>query len=243
MNIINIINEKGAQNGCLFDTGRLRRASALIIGAGGLGCGIAVHLAGAGVGGIGICDFDRVSESNLNRQFLYNAGDIGREKAATAARFLEKYAPDCRVAEISMKLSAGNAEEMIDGYDLAVLACDNIETRLAANNACVRRARALVDSGISGACGRVYLYIPGETACLNCLMDGKNESADKRTVSAAAGTVGGIAAMTALKYLSGDIGAKGGELIVIDTANNTIDNLPVKRSGECKTCGGDSYER
>lgn len=235
---MNLSLEKDSQNSCLLDTDSLRGSRALLIGAGGLGCNIAVHLAGAGVGKISVCDFDSVSQSNLNRQFLYTEADIGRFKADAAAAALAKYAADCSVTSVNIKITAENAAQAVSGFDLVALACDNIQTRLAVNRACTENKTTLLDSGIAGACGRVYLYIPGKTACLNCIMEGEKESADKRTVSAAAGAVGSFAAMTALLFLSG-AKSQAGKLILIDTVNYTTDVLSVKKSNECKICGGD----
>lgn len=229
--------QKDAQNSCLLDTSRLRKSSVLLIGAGGLGCGIAVSLAGAGVGEIVICDYDKVSAGNLNRQFLYKASNIGKSKAELAAKRIAEYAPDCRVTSISQKVYEDNAERIVDGYDMVMLASDNMPVRLAVNSACVRLGATLADAGISGCCGRVYIYIPKKTPCLACLESGQ-ESRDKRTVGAAAGIISGFAAFSALKFLSDGFCDKAGKLILIDANNGIIDELAVKRLKNCNICGG-----
>ena len=229
---------KELQNGCLLDTERLRGVRVGIVGAGGLGCNVAVHLAGAGVGTLTLFDFDTVSESNLNRQFLYEPSDIGEQKAALAAQRLSRFAPECSITALCRKIDSSNAAELTDGFDLVILACDNLKTRLAVNFARVHAAKPLMDCGISRGCGSAYLYTPG-VACLGCVLDALRESADKRTVSAAAGAVGSFAAMAALAYLSGKSGLKPGELLLIDAVGATAEKLPVKKSHECKICGGE----
>lgn len=230
---------KDEQNSCLFNTRRLRLSNVLLIGVGGIGCGIAVHLAGAGVGSISVCDFDVAAAENLNRQFIFTTADLGARKAEAAARFVSGYAPDCRVTPIVQKVSGQNAADIISGYDLVMLACDNIPTRLAVNEACSMLCINLIDSGISGGCGSSYLYIPGKSACLACLMDSTAESADKRTVGAVAGIVAGIASVTALEILSSKSHKKAGKLILTDALNNTTDELNIKKLKGCRICGGD----
>lgn len=234
-----IAEEKDMGNCVLYNVKNLRSSKVLLIGAGGLGCGIGVHLAAAGVGEITVCDYDTVSIRNLNRQFFYNPDDVGKDKAQIAAVKLSDFAPDCKIHAITRKVNHKNVEETVAGYDMVILACDNIKVRLYANSACVKERIMLLDSGISAGCGSVYLYIPDKTPCLACFTKNGEESEEKRTVSAAAGVISGYAAMTALRALSGENDENEGKLNIIDTVNGTVDRLSIHKKKHCKICGGD----
>lgn len=234
-----IAEEKDFGNRVLYNVEKLRSSKVLLIGAGGLGCGIGVHLAAAGIGEITVCDYDTVSIRNLNRQFFYNPNDVGKDKAQIAAVKLSDFAPDCKIQSITRKVNHKNVDETVAGYDIVILACDNTKVRLYANSACVKQKIMLLDSGIAAGCGSVYLYIPEKTPCLSCFTKMGEESEDKRTVSAAAGVISGFAAMTALRTLSGSDDGNVGKLNIIDTVNGTVDRLPIQRKKNCKICGGD----
>lgn len=234
--------EKDAQNGCFFDTVRLRQAKVLLVGAGGLGCPIATHLAAAGVGMLTIYDGDTVALKNLNRQFLYTAADCGRNKAEICAERLAAFAPDCTFYAVPQYIRQDNAEQAVKGFDLAITACDTMQARLWLNAACVRAGVPLLDAGIAGVQGQVALYCPPDTACLACCFLETDESRQKQTFGAAAGTVGAFAAAAALSFLSGST-AYSGHLYCIHCLTGETETLPIRRSELCTICGGDGYGR
>lgn len=240
---MNIRSEKDAQNSVLLDTEKIRRARVLLIGAGGLGAPVAVNLASAGIGSLTVCDFDTVSPSNLNRQFLYTPDDVGKDKATLSAQRLSAFAPDCEIRALSRKIGSSNAEEIIKNSDMVILACDNTKTRLEVNRACVKGGVPLLNCGIAGAGGGIYLYIPEKTPCLACFTEEGDESADKRTLGAAAGIIGGFAATVALRALSGEYDKNAGVLTIIDTVSGTADKLLIHKKSNCKICGGDLNAR
>lgn len=215
---------------------KLKNSSVLVVGAGGLGCNVLMHLAGAGVGTVGVCDFDTVSQSNLNRQFLYNYEDIGKPKANLAAQRLSLYAPDCNFIEINCKITQENAPDAVSGFDLVILACDSFKTRLIINKACVQKSIPLVNAGVAELEGNVFLCVPHKTPCLYCLYENAGESPSKNTLSAAAGVVGSFAALTAIMFLANSEYEDIGKLILIDMHKNEITKLSVKKRGSCKIC-------
>ena len=141
---------------------KLRRARALVVGAGGLGCPALLYLAAAGVGEIGIADADAVAESNLNRQVLFGQDDIGKPKAETAAQYLREKYPDVRLTALPFFLTAENALETIAPYDIVLDGSDNFPTRYLVNDACVLLGKPLVFGAIYQYEGQVALFNAGE---------------------------------------------------------------------------------
>ena len=232
-----IKSEKDRQNAALFDTDKLRNSKVLLIGLGGLGSPVAYALAGAGIGKLTLCDKDTVSESNLNRQTLYTAKDIGKSKAKTACDVLSSFAPDCDIDFIDEEVNESNADFLVSDNDLVILAADNNRVRFDVNKACAKQGVMLLNVGIANAFGSIYLYIPGKTPCLACVL-GETESNDKRTCAACCGAVGSLAAMRALSALCGaDI--HEGKIAVIDCLELTVDLLPIRRRNGCDICGGE----
>ena len=232
-----IKSEKDRQNAALFDTDKLRNSKVLLIGLGGLGSPVAYALAGAGIGKLTLCDKDTVSESNLNRQTLYTAKDIGKSKAKTACDVLSSFAPDCDIDFIDEEVNESNADFLVSDNDLVILAADNNRVRFDVNKACAKQGVMLLNVGIANAFGSIYLYIPGKTPCLACVL-GETESNDKRTCAACCGAVGSLAAMRALSALCGaDI--HEGKIAVIDCLELTVDLLSIRQRSGCDICGGE----
>lgn len=148
---------------------RLNAGRVLVIGAGGLGSPILFGLAGAGIGRIGIVDADRVSASNLNRQFLYTPADCGCLKAEVARDRIVAYHPDLQIEAYPETLDESRAMRWFSDYDLVVGAVDNNKTRRIINAACCRLSLPWVDGGIQGFSGYAALIIPGKTPCFDCL--------------------------------------------------------------------------
>ena len=146
----------------------LREASVLVVGAGALGSPVAMHLAGAGVGKLGIVDADEVELSNLHRQHLHFTPDVGVPKAHSAAAKLGFLNPETVVEPYQVRLEAENAAGLIEGSDLVVDCSDSFETRYAVNAACCAAGVPLVEGGALGMGGLVMAVRPGETACYRC---------------------------------------------------------------------------
>lgn len=196
-----------------------------IIGAGALGCNIAVHLAGAGVGRLIICDFDKVSAGNLNRQFLYTAGDIGKSKALSAKKKLSEYSPDTEISAIEAKITDELIPDELKSCDMIFLAVDNKKARRAAALFCEKNGIPLMTGGIDGFYGKAYLYIPDVTPTPEKagMLDGKKA---KTNISATAGIIGSLQAAVGIQYLLTRDTALGGKLTVFDKDN--FDTLKIR---------------
>lgn len=208
--------------------------SAAVIGCGGLGCNIAVHLAGAGIGRIYLCDFDSVSESNLNRQFFYGRGDIGKKKTEAAAGFIKNYAPETEVFSADKRISDKKDLDFAMDCDMIFLAADNNETRKTVQLFCKEKKIPLVNGGINSFSGTVYLYIPEKSPCLDCAGLTEKENRKIKSVSSTAGIIGALEAEIGIKYLLGDDEAAG-ILHIYDRGE--INKLKIKPQESCGLCG------
>ena len=189
---------------------KLAKARVLVIGAGGLGCPILLHLAAAGVGTLGIADGDSISESNLNRQTLFGVKDIGKPKAMSAANKLKEQYPDIDFELIPEFLNSQNALDIIEGFDLVLDGSDNFGTRYLINDACVLLHKPLIMGAIYQYEGQVAVFNtgsdpinyrdiypnpPGEQEIPNC--------AEAGVLGVLPGMVGILQATEAIKLLSG----------------------------------------
>ncbi|MDP6511039.1 MAG: ThiF family adenylyltransferase, partial [Dehalococcoidia bacterium] len=147
---------------------KLMEAKMLLVGAGGLGSPAAMYLAAAGVGKLGIVDFDRVDLSNLQRQILHGQSDIGRRKTVSAAETLHQINPDVELALYEERLCSDNIMDVIAGYDIVVDGCDNFPTRYLVNDACVLAGKANVHGSIFLFEGQLSVFLPGQ-GCYRCL--------------------------------------------------------------------------
>ena len=207
--------------------------SVCVIGCGGLGCNVSVHLAGAGAGKIFLCDFDCVEESNLNRQFMYAFSDVGESKCQTLMKKLSLYAPKAEITAVEKKICDESDLDFAVCCDLIILAVDNNEARKVVNAFCLKNRIPLIDGGISEFYGRMYFCIPEKTPCLFCAgMISKNAKAV--SVSSTAGLIGSLEASAAIKYLSSGDESMSGKIYVYDS--DRFDTLPVKASAECEFC-------
>lgn len=206
--------------------------SAAVIGCGGLGCNIAVHLAGAGIGKLVLVDFDTVNKSNLNRQFLYSIEDTGRFKAELAAERLKKYSPDTDVIFLSRKIDSTEDLNEIKNVDIVFLAVDNNEARKVLQKICAYNKIPLVNGGINGFFGTAYLYIPGKSPCLDCAGLAEKESGGV-SVSSTAGIIGALEAEIGIRFLLGD-DEPAGILHIYDSGEiNKMKIMPQKNCGLC----------
>ena len=139
---------------------RLQRGSVLIVGAGGLGCPVAIYLAAAGVGRIGIIDFDKVDTSNLQRQIAYTEAEVGEPKVEMLSRRLRAMNSALQVDAIARRFDADTAE-LVDNYDVIIDASDNLATKYFCNDVCVEHRRPLVHASINQFTGNVMTILPG----------------------------------------------------------------------------------
>ncbi|NQW23078.1 MAG: molybdopterin-synthase adenylyltransferase MoeB [SAR202 cluster bacterium] len=221
---------------------KLMGSSALIIGAGGLGSPSAIYLALAGVGTVGIVDFDVVELSNLQRQVLHHTADVGRPKVQSALDNIKSYNPDVNVVLHETRLESDNAMDIISQYDLVINGADNFATRYLVNDACYLLNKPLVDGSILIFDGQATVFLPGE-GCYRCLFPSPPppgmvpNCAEAGVLGALTGLVGSIQATEALKYFLGIGESLSSRLMLIDALSMTFREVRLKRNPACPLCG------
>jgi len=229
---------------------RLARARVLVIGAGALGTAALYYLAAAGVGTLGIADDDTLELHNLHRQILYTNDDIGRRKAEAAAERLAAFNPDISALPHPVRVTADNAVELINDYELVVDATDRLETKFLINDACARAGRPLVHAAVLGFEARVAVFDARTGPCLRCLFPSLPEvpaltCSEAGVLGAITGITGSLQALEAIKWLladNGDDSGSGletllGRLWLLDgrTLQTRVIDLP--RDPQCRICG------
>jgi adenylyltransferase/sulfurtransferase len=223
---------------------KLMQSKVLIIGAGGLGSPSAVYLALAGVGTIGIVDFDVVELSNLQRQILHHTPDVGRPKVKSARDNILAYNPDVKVVLHETRLESHNAMEIMGQYDVVINGADNFATRYLVNDACYLLKKPLVDGSILIFDGQATVFLPGE-GCYRCLFPSPPppgmvpNCAEAGVLGALTGLVGSIQATEALKLLLGIGQSLSSRLLLIDALSMSFREVRLRRNPQCPLCGDD----
>ncbi|MGH2759787.1 MAG: HesA/MoeB/ThiF family protein, partial [Actinomycetota bacterium] len=190
---------------------KLLDARVLVVGAGGLGSPVALYLGAAGVGTIGLLDFDEVDITNLQRQVLHGTADVGRPKTASGAETLRGINPDVEIVEINERLDGSNAFRILEDFDVVVDGSDNFPTRYLLNDACYLRGKPLVSGAIFQFEGQVTTFDPrrDDSPCYRCIFPSPPppgsvpDCAQAGVFGVLAGTVGTIQATEAIKLLAG----------------------------------------
>ena len=221
---------------------RINRASVLVVGAGGLGSPVALYLAAAGVGTIGIVDSDVVDISNLQRQILHTTADIGRKKVASARETLRALNPNLEIVSYDTRLNAGNILDLIKDYDVVTDGSDNFPTKFLVNDACVMTDTPLSIAGIFRFSGQILTVVPHEGPCYRCLIPqppppGAIPSCQEAGIfGAVAGTVGVVQATEVLKLILGKGQLLSGRLLLFEALQMRFEPIEVKRNPECPVC-------
>ncbi|MBI2328421.1 MAG: HesA/MoeB/ThiF family protein [Chloroflexi bacterium] len=216
---------------------KLKQAKVIVVGSGGLGAPAAIYLAAAGVGTIGIVDYDRVELSNLNRQILHWDSDIGRSKVDSAVEKLSQLNPDVKIEAIEETVSEANVSRLLAGFDLVVDGLDNLSTRYLLNKAAIESNIPLVHGTVYGLEGRAMTVIPGKTACLRCVYRGLIPPGKCPAVGVIPAVIGCIQATEAIKYIMGIGKLLTNRLLLYDGLNMNFTELVVKRDPNCEHCG------
>ena len=221
---------------------RLLESKALLIGAGGLGSPAALYLAAAGVGTIGIVDFDVVDLSNLQRQILHTNDRVGERKVESARKTLNALNPDVSVVTHEEMLVADNVERIIHGYDVIIDGTDTFETRYLLNDAAVAKNIPVIHASVFRFEGQLTTFIPFEGPCYRCLYPTPPppELAPGCSVAGVLGVVPGIMGMLqaneALKVLLGIGDTLAGRLLLFDALDTTFTELKLRRDPSCPVC-------
>jgi adenylyltransferase/sulfurtransferase len=222
---------------------RLLRASALVVGAGGLGSPAAFYLAAAGVGTIGIVDRESVALSNLQRQILHTTEEVGRPKAPSAKARLEALNPTVTVHPIQESVTAANAQRLMAPYEMVLDGSDNFATRYLVNDACVLTGKPFVYGGVVQFGGQIMTVIPGRSACFRCVFPeppqpGAISSCQEAGIlGVAAGVIGSLMAYEALKWFLGIGEPLVDRLLVFDGRTAKTREVPLRRNPSCAVCG------
>jgi sulfur-carrier protein adenylyltransferase/sulfurtransferase len=221
---------------------KLKRARVLVIGAGGLGSPAALYLAAAGVGTLGIVDFDSVDMSNLHRQVLFDTSGIARLKADAARERLENLNPEIAIIAHAIELDAGNVSALLGAYDFILDGTDRLSTRYLINDACVILAKPLVAAAIHRFEGQAMTYVPGRGPCYRCLFPEAPEGlvancAQAGVLGVLPGVLGTIQATEAIKLILGVGELLVGRLLTYDALEMSFREFSFERRPDCAVCG------
>jgi len=219
---------------------RLRGASVLVVGAGGLGVPVLQYLAGAGVGRLGIIDADRLEPSNLHRQTWYALSECGQEKSTLAAARVNALNPEVRVEPHALRLDAGNASRLAAGYDLILDCSDNFATKFLLNDLALTSGKPVLFASVYQYEGQVQLVRGDDaSACLRCVWpeatrDGLiGNCAEAGVLGPVPGVFGSLQALEALKLLLGLPGLNAGEMLIFDLVTLNTQRLRARRAPDC----------
>ncbi|MDR2087345.1 MAG: HesA/MoeB/ThiF family protein [Dysgonamonadaceae bacterium] len=221
---------------------KISNAKVLIVGAGGLGAPVALYLAAAGVGTIGIIDGDVVDLSNLQRQIIHFTADVNKPKVISAKEKINQLNPDVNVIVYQTLFTSENALEIINDYDFIVDGTDNFPVKFLINDACVIAGKPFSHGGILRFDGQTLTYLPG-TACYRCLFHSPPPPNAVPTCSQAgvlgaiAGMLGTIQAAETLKYLTGAGELLTNKLLSFNAKTMEFRTVKTKRSEKCPVCG------
>jgi sulfur-carrier protein adenylyltransferase/sulfurtransferase len=224
---------------------RLKNARVLCVGAGGLGSPALLYLAAAGVGTLGIIDFDVVDESNLQRQIIHGQSDVGRSKAQSARDSVLEINPHVNVVLHEERLDSDNAMRIFEPYDLIVDGTDNFATRYLVNDACVLLGKPYVWGSIYRFDGQASVFWAEHGPCYRCLYPeppppGMVPScAEGGVLGVLCGSIGSIQVNEAIKLITGIGEPLVGRLMIYDALEMSYRTLPVKKDPECPVCGKD----
>lgn len=222
---------------------KLKGASVLVVGVGGLGSPAATYLAAAGVGLLGIVDGDRVDVSNLHRQPIHRTDDVGREKTSSAADALRALNPHVELALIPDRLTSANALDVVSQFDVVIDATDNFPTRYLLNDACVITRRPLIYGSVDRFEGQLTVFSTEDGPCYRCLFPQPPEPGSVQNCAEAGvlgvlpGLVGVMQATEALKLLLGLGDALIGRLLLVDTLGMRFRSIAIDRDPTCAACG------
>jgi adenylyltransferase/sulfurtransferase len=222
---------------------KLKRAKVLLVGSGGLGAPLALYLAAAGVGRLGLVDFDRVDFTNLQRQVLYTTGDVGRPKLEAARRRLTDLNPEIQIDTYETHLTSENALDILRPYDIIVDGTDNFPTRYLVNDASVLLGKPNVYGSIFRFEGQVSVFGAPDGPCYRCLYPEPPppglvpSCAEGGVLGVLPGIIGSLQAMEVLKLVLGNGNPLAGRLLVFDALEMSFRELKLRKNPECPICG------
>jgi adenylyltransferase/sulfurtransferase len=221
---------------------KLKAASVLLIGAGGLGSPLAMYLAAAGIGRIGLVDYDTVSYSNLQRQVIHGTSDVGRSKLESAKARIADINPYVQVDGYEVPLTSENALEIFEPYDVIVDGTDNFPTRYLTNDACVLLGKPNVYGSIFRFEGQASVFFAEKGPCYRCLFPEPPppglvpSCAEGGVLGVLPGTIGAIQATEAIKLILGEAESLIGRLLLYDALTMSFDEVRLRKNPDCPVC-------
>lgn len=222
---------------------KLKRACVLVVGAGGLGSPVIQYLTAAGVGTIGIVDFDTVDKSNLQRQILFSTEDIGSAKSDVASEYARALNPEITIHKHQTKLCGDNIAEIFEQYSIVVDGSDNFETRYLINDACVLLNKVNVHGAVHRFNGQVSVFDPKHGPCYRCVFSEPPESgaflncAEAGVLGVLPGIVGTIQATECIKTILSIGTSLLGKLLIVDALDMSFRTINLARNPGCIACG------
>ncbi len=222
---------------------KLKAASVLLIGAGGLGSPLAMYLAAAGTGRIGLVDYDVVDYTNLQRQIIHGTKDVGRPKLESAKNRILDINPHVQVDTYEVPLTSENALQLFAPYDIIIDGTDNFPTRYLTNDACVLLGKPNVYGSIFRFEGQASVFYAKEGPCYRCLFPEPPppglvpSCAEGGVLGVLPGTIGAIQATEAIKLILGVEGSLIGRLLLYDALNMSFDEVRLRKNPNCPICG------
>lgn len=222
---------------------KLLQGSVLVVGVGGLGSPAAYYLAAAGVGHLGLIDFDNVEVNNLQRQILFHTGDVGKGKAQAAAQALSDLNPDSQLTVYPERLNEKTALAVMDNYDFVIDATDGFANKYLVNDACFFAGKPFVHAGILRFEGQALTVFPGQTTCYRCLFPAPPPAGSVPSCAQAGilGVLGGfmgvLQASEAIKYLLGRGELLTDRLFYLDALRMHCHHAHTSRNPACPLCG------
>lgn len=222
---------------------KLKQAKVLLVGSGGLGAPLALYLAAAGVGRLGLVDFDRVDFTNLQRQVLFGTSDVGKPKLEAAKRRLQDLNPGIQIDAFETKLASENALDILRPYDIVVDGTDNFPTRYLVNDAAVLLGKPNVYGSIFRFEGQLSVFGLADGPCYRCLYPEPPppglvpSCAEGGVLGVLPGIVGSLQAMEVLKLILGNGDPMAGRLLLFDALEMSFRELRLRKNPECPLCG------
>ena len=222
---------------------RLKASSVLLIGTGGLGSPLALYLTAAGVGRIGLVDYDTVDESNLQRQIIHGISTVGVSKIESAARRMRDLNPDIQIDKYEVPITSDNALQLIEPYDVIIDGTDNFPTRYLVNDACVKLGKPNVYGSILRFEGQLSVFYAKEGPCYRCMFPEPPppglvpNCAEAGVLGVLPGTIGTMQATEAIKLITGIGDPMIGRMLLYDALEMSFMTIKVRKNPNCPVCG------
>ena len=222
---------------------KLLKAKVFILGLGGLGSPVLMYLASAGIGTLGIADFDKVELSNLQRQILFDTKSINKLKVEIAKKKINSINPNVKINIYKKKITNLNINKIIPEYDIVVDGSDNFETKYLINDACIKNKKILISASLNGFEAQIITFKPWinstNNPCYRCLFPENYKNTNTYNcreggiIGGLAGTIGSLQSVEVIKEILNIGESLNGKLLIIDLLNGNLKKLKVKRNKKC----------